>query len=133
VSDPTPPAATLFDTLGGADGVRALVDRFYTLMDTLPEAAVIRAMHPADLTESADKLYEFLSGWAGGPPLYVAKRGHPRLRGRHMPFAVDTSAATAWMLCMTQALDEQVPDPALRLRLQESLTRVALHMRNRPG
>ena len=123
---------TLFDALGGALGVRALVDRFYALMDTLPEAEAIRAMHPADLGESADKLYEFLSGWTGGPPLYIQKRGHPRLRARHMPFAIGSDAASAWMRCMSQALDEVVPEPMLRQRVAESLTRVAQHMQNRP-
>ena len=65
----TTPATTPYELLGGADGVRTLVERFYQLMDTLPEAARIRALHPADLHGSTDKLYKFLSGWLGGPPL----------------------------------------------------------------
>lgn len=71
---------TPFELLGGAQGVRRLVERFYQLMDTLPEAARIRALHPADLAGSTDKLYKFLSGWLGGPALYVQEFGHPMLR-----------------------------------------------------
>ena len=126
-----PAPTTLYDALGGAVGLRALVDRFYALMDTLPEARTIRAMHPADLSGSVEKLFEFLSGWTGGPPLYIEKHGHPRLRARHMPFPIDTPAAQAWMRCMSQALTEQVPDAQLRDQLVAAFTNVAAHMRNR--
>jgi hemoglobin len=124
---------TLFNEIGGEVPVRALVDRFYDLMDTLPEAAPIRAMHPADLSTSREKLYLFLVGWLGGPQLYIARFGHPRLRARHMPFAVDTAARDQWMLCMNQALAEQVSDPGMRAQLGSALGRVADHMRNQPG
>ena len=62
-----------------------------------PEAAGIRAMHPEDLQGSRDKLFMFLSGWLGGPDLFVEKFGHPRLRGRHMPFAIGTSERDQWV------------------------------------
>ena len=58
---------------GGDAGVRALVDRFYDLMDTAPEAATIRALHAANLKVSREKLYKYLSGWLGGPPLYESR------------------------------------------------------------
>ena len=122
--------STLYEVLGGAAGVRALVDRFYDAMDTMPSVAVIRAMHPADLGESRQKLFEFLSGWLGGPSLYIERRGHPRLRARHLPFAIDTRAAQDWLVCMDVALDAESIEPELKLRLMESLTRVAAHMRN---
>lgn len=121
---------TVYDRLGGAEGVRALVDRFYELMDTLQTAQTVRDMHPDDLTESADKLYEFLCGWSGGPQLYVQKRGHPMLRARHLPFAIDTEAARQWMVCMIKALDEQVQDEQLREGLKHSFVKIAAHMRN---
>lgn len=123
-------APTPYDQLGGAPAVRALVDRFYDLVDTLPEARVIRAMHPPDMAGSREKLFEFLSGWLGGPPLYVEKRGHPRLRMRHFGFAIDDAARDAWMACMSRALDELVHDPALRAHLRGALQRTADHMRN---
>ncbi|MDB4986440.1 MAG: conserved hypothetical globin-like protein [Myxococcaceae bacterium] len=116
--------------MGGAAFVRELVDRFYDLMSTLPEAAALLRMHPADLTQTRDKFFEFLSGWLGGPPLYVSKRGHPRLRLRHMPFPVDDAASEAWMLCMRRALDECVADPQLKEQLRAAFQRMADHMRN---
>lgn len=122
---------TLYDQLGGDGVVRALVDRFYDEMDRAPAARTIRAMHPPDLAESRDKLYWFLSGWLGGPQLYVERKGHPRLRARHLPFAVDDDAATQWMACMRVALTETVADPALRESLDGPLDRLAAHMRNR--
>lgn len=122
---------TAFEFLGGEDGLRALVDTFYRYMDELPEAAAIRAMHPPDLTESAEKLWMFLVGRFGGPDLYVEKHGHPRLRMRHMPFAIDQAAADAWVLCMDRALDDHVPAGTERNELQAFFRMVADHMRNR--
>lgn len=124
---------TPFERLGGEAGLRRLVDRFYDLMDQLPEAREVRAMHPADLTESRDKLWMFLCGFTGGPPHYVERHGHPRLRARHMPFAVNEAARDQWLRCMNQALEEQVPDELLRMQLAQTFARVADHMRNQPG
>ena len=126
MSDPTP-----YELIGGAAAVEHLVNRFYDHMDTLEEATVIRAMHPEDLTDSREKLTWFLSGWLGGPPVYWERRGHPRLRRRHFPFAIDGAAAAAWMLCMRHALDDVVPDASLRDHLAAALERVAQHMVNR--
>ncbi len=123
---------TPYERLGGDDAVRALCDRFYEMMDTLPEARPIRAMHPPDLAESSIKLYEFLSGWLGGPPLYVQKRGHPRLRARHLPFPIDIAARDQWLLCMDQALIAQGVDPQLRFGLMMAFGNMANHMRNQP-
>jgi hemoglobin len=124
---------TFYVRLGGEAGVRAVVDRFYDLMDTLPEARAIRAMHPTSLSESRQKLFEFLSGWLGGPNLYIEKRGHPRLRARHMPFPVDAAARDAWMLCMTRAMTELVTDDDARQKLLKGLADLADHMRNQPA
>lgn len=121
---------TPYDLVGGAPGVQRLVTRFYDLMSELPEARTVLQMHPADLVGSREKLFEFLSGWLGGPQLYIERRGHPRLRMRHMPFAVDDAARDAWMLCMTRALDECVEDEQLRAQLRGAFQRMADHMRN---
>jgi len=88
---PTPlfgPDNTPYDALGGDERVRTLVDTFYDHMDSDEDFATIRKLHPDDLASSREKLYEFLSGWLGGPQLYIEKHGHPRLRGRHMPFPI---------------------------------------------
>jgi hemoglobin len=121
-----------YDLLGGDAGIRRLVDRFYDLMDTAPEAAHVRALHAASLKASREKLYLFLTGWTGGPPLYVAQRGHPRLRMRHFPFAIGTRERDEWLWCMDRALDEQAIPDALREHLRRRLHELADHMRNQP-
>jgi len=122
---------TPYELLGGAEGVRTLVERFYQRMDTLPEAARIRALHPADLRGSADKLYKFLSGWLGGPALYVDEYGHPMLRARHLPFPIEAADRDAWLLCMQHALNEVKLDPLARMQLDQAFYKTADHMRNR--
>lgn len=120
-----------YELLGGEKALRALVSRFYGLMDTRPEATEIRAMHPEDLRGSEEKLFMFLSGWLGGPPLFVERYGHPRLRARHLPFAIGRAERDAWLGCMREALDELVQDDVLRQRLYAALSDLADHMRNR--
>ncbi len=124
------PVPTPYEELGGDPVVRAIVTRFYHRMDTLPEAAGIRAMHAEDLSVAREKLFDFLCGWLGGPQRYVEKHGHPRLRARHLPFRIATPEAEAWMLCMRGALEDEVPDAALRTQLERALERLAGHMRN---
>ena len=119
-----------YQRLGGEEAVRKLVDRFYELMDSLPQAQEIRAMHPRDLSVSADKLFKFLSGWLGGPPLYMEAFGHPRLRMRHMHVPIDEAARDAWMLCMKKALEEMDVDEMLKQQLLHSLFKTADFMRN---
>lgn len=122
---------TPYRLLGGEAMVRQLVDRFYDIMDTDPSVKPLRDMHPADLTSSREKLFMFLSGWLGGPDLFVQQFGHPMLRARHMPFAVDGQARDQWLYCMYKAMDEMPMDATLRERLQESFWRTADFMRNR--
>ena len=125
-------APTHYDLLGGEAGVRRLVDRFYDLMDTAPEAATIRGLHATSLKASREKLFLFLTGWTGGPQLYVERFGHPRLRMRHFPFAIGTRERDEWLWCMDRALDDQEIPAELRRHLRERLHALADHMRNRP-
>jgi hemoglobin len=124
---------TLYDLIGGEDGLRRLVDRFYDLMDGMPQAAHIRALHPASLQQSREKLFMFLSGWSGGPGLYVERFGHPRLRQRHMPFSIGTVERDEWLWCMYRALDESKIPPAAVEHLKNRFTEIADFMRNRPN
>ena len=126
-------STTPYEALGTEAGVRRLVQRFYELMDELPEAYTVRQMHPESLKGSAESLFEFLSGWFGGPSLYIARKGHPRLRMRHAPYAVGSVVRDEWMLCMTQALTEQVADQALRARLIDTFSQMANHLVNTDG
>jgi hemoglobin len=124
---------TPFDLIGGEEGVRRLVDRFYDLMDSAPEAAAVRALHAPSLRASREKLRLFLTGWTGGPQLYIEKFGHPRLRMRHFPFAVGLRERDEWLWCMDRALDEQPMPDSLREQLRGRFHALADHMRNRPG
>jgi hemoglobin len=126
------PATTHYELLGGEAGIRRLVDRFYDIMDTAPEAATIRALHAASLKASREKLRLFLTGWTGGPPLYVEQRGHPRLRMRHLPFSIGARERDEWLWCMEQALAEHEMPSEVRTHLRERLHALADHMRNRP-
>ncbi|MBY0266156.1 MAG: group II truncated hemoglobin [Burkholderiales bacterium] len=124
--------ATPYAALGGDTAVRRLVDRFYDLMDTVPEYYGIRKLHPADLSGSRDKLYMFLSGWLGGPSLYIEKYGHPMLRARHLPFAIGVAERDAWLACMLQAMEDEGVEEALRAALLKAFYGTADWMRNKP-
>lgn len=121
---------TPYEMLGGAPVLHALVKRFYELMDTLPETYGLRKLHPRDLSTSEDKLFMYLSGWLGGPQLFVEKFGHPRLRARHLPFAIGSAERDQWLLCMRSAMSEMIEDEALRASLYKALADLADHMRN---
>jgi hemoglobin len=124
---------THFERIGGKEGVRRLVDRFYELMDSKAEVAGIRAMHAKSLDGSREKLFMFLSGWLGGQQLFIEKFGHPRLRQRHDPFAIGESERDQWMSCMTQAMQDVGIAEELRDELQRAFWNTADFMRNKEG
>jgi hemoglobin len=126
------PSTTPYEQIGGDAGIRQLVNRFYDLMDTSPEAATVRRLHAASLKASREKLYLYLTGWTGGPQVYVEKYGHPRLRARHLPFHISSRERDEWLWCMDRALDEQPMPDELRGFLREKLHALADHMRNQP-
>ncbi len=128
-SEPVEP--TLYDRFGGEDGLRRFTRRFYRLMDTVPEAAACRAIHPSSLAGSEQKLFEYLSGWLGGPPLFVERRGPPMLRWRHMVAEIGPEEAAGWLLCFRRALAEEVPDEGARAAVLPQIEALAAHMRNR--
>lgn len=125
--------ATVFEWVGGEAAVRALVDRFYDLMDLERSYAGIRALHPPDLEGSRDKLFWFLCGWMGGPSHYTDRFGHPRLRARHLPYAIGLAERDQWIACMQQAMaDRGLPDD-LAQRLTQAFFHTADFMRNKGG
>jgi hemoglobin len=121
---------SLYDLIGGEMGLRSLVNRFYDLMDSSPEAKDIRAFHAKSLNQSREKLFMFLSGWSGGPALYVEKYGHPRLRQRHMPFSIGEVERDQWLWCMNKVLDESGFVPQVVEHLKSRFAEVADFMRN---
>jgi hemoglobin len=124
---------TLYDAIGGAPTVRLLTQRFYAIMDEAPEAAACRAVHPDDLAGSEAKLYDYLTGWLGGPPLYTDKHGHPMLRRRHFAADIGPAEIEGWLFCFERALAESVPHAPLRAIILEPITRLAHRMHNRQG
>jgi hemoglobin len=122
---------SLYDAIGGEPTLRRLTRRFYELMDTRPEAKACRDVHPPSIAGSEQKLFEYLSGWLGGPPLYVARHGAPMLRRRHFVAPIGANERDGWLLCFEAALGEVVPDPVLRDAIQIPVRRLAFHMQNR--
>ncbi|HCY15903.1 MAG: globin [Curvibacter sp. GWA2_64_110] len=127
-----PEPATAFDWIGGEAHVKALVERFYDLMDLEPAYKELRAAHGSDLASAREKLFWFLCGWLGGPNHYIERFGHPRLRARHMPFKIGILERDQWLACMDQAMGEVGINEALRARLRESFFGTADWMRNTP-
>ncbi len=122
---------TPYEVIGGETAIRTLVNRFYYYMDTLPEAKGIRDIHQVDLTSAETKLFKYMTGWLGGPNLYIEEYGHPMLRARHLPFAIGEAERDQWMLCMNKAIDEVPMDPRLKTSLQTALQDLATHMINK--
>lgn len=126
----TPPVETPFEWIGGEERVHTLTERFYDLMDLEPRYAALRAAHGSQLDNARQRLFWFLCGWLGGPQHYTERFGHPRLRARHMPFAIGITERDQWLACMDQAMQETGVDEALRQRLLQSFFQTADWMRN---
>jgi hemoglobin len=123
--------ATPFEWIGGEEMVGALVERFYDLMDLELGYADLRAVHGSDLSRARQHLFWFLCGWLGGPQHYTERFGHPRLRMRHMPFAIGIKERDQWLACMDQAMGESGVPAELRDRLRASFFQTADWMRNK--
>lgn len=130
--DPTDPP-TPYAAMGGAAAVQALVTAFYDRMDVDEAYAGIRALHGATLDHARERLYLYLCGWLGGPQTYIERHGDPRLRARHLPFAIGISERDQWLGCMQQALDDAGIVQPLRSKLLEAFAGTADWMRNREG
>ncbi len=122
----------VYKLMGGEIALRRLVDCFYDLMDEDPDYFGIRKLHPEELNSSRDKLFMFLSGWTGGPPLYVEKYGEPRLRSRHLPFSIGIVERDQWLSCMDRAMEKIELETQLRKSLSLAFEQTADFMRNQP-
>lgn len=113
----------------GEDGFARLVRAFYA---QVPGDAILGPMYPADDLAGAEaRLRDFLVGRFGGPNRYIEQRGHPRLRMRHMPFAIDRAARDRWVELMDHALDTAAIEAPARALLREFLHGMATFMMNR--
>lgn len=123
--------STPYARIGGEAGVRAVVERFYDLMEMEPQFAHLRSVHGASLASAREKLFLFLSGWLGGPALYTDRYGHPRLRARHLPFPIATNERDQWLACMRRALVDTGVEPPLVDALMDAFFQTADWMRNK--
>lgn len=117
--------------IGGERTIRKLAKQFYLEMRTRPETRELLAIHPPALDESEQKLFEFLSGWLGGPQLFTERRGAPMLRARHLNFAIDDKMRDQWLLCMRSALESTIKNAEHRRVIYQAISQLADHMRNR--
>ena len=124
---------TYYNRIGGEAAVHRLVEQFYNIMDSDPEFTGIRKLHGESLDETRKKLFMFLSGWLGGPQLYVEQYGHPRLRARHLPFPISISERDQWMGCMQKAMATLEIDDRLLQELTRAFSQTADFMRNKEG
>jgi hemoglobin len=127
--------STLYELLGGdesgIENIRLLVETFYDMMDSSEKATELRAIHAPDLTEAREKLFMFLTGWTGGPQLYIEQYGHPWLRARHMPFSIGETERDQWMFCMISAMHKIGIEEPILTKMATQLYGVADFMRNK--
>ena len=121
-----------YKLMGGEVVLHRLVDCFYDLMDDDPDYFGIRKLHPQEPNSSRQKLFMFLSGWTGGPSLYVEKYGEPRLRSRHLPFSIGITERDQWLSCMNSAMEKIGLEIQLRKSLALAFEQTADFMRNQP-
>ena len=117
----------------GEDGIRQLTSTFYDIMDTLPEAAGLRAMHAKDLSPMKGKLADYLTGWMGGPPLYADKHGTVCMTTPHEPYHIGPEERDQWLLCMDKALEQTNASEELVEMLKIPMFRIADAIRNKEG
>ena len=122
---------TPYDLIGGEAVVRRLADRFYEVMDTDPGARRIRAMHGEDLGPIRQLLFEFLSGWLGGPALYFNGPEHRCIMSAHRPYAIGEAERDEWMMCMRTAMTDCELSAEMRGLLDQAFSRMANAVRSR--
>lgn len=128
--DRDPNQSNAYDRIGGEQVIRAIAHQFYAQMQSNPATQELLAIHRAPIDESEQKLFEFLSGWLGGPQLYQQKHGHPALRARHMPFKVDETMRDQWLVCMKAAIEIEVKEQQHQQAIYSAISTLADHMRN---
>ena len=130
-ADVKDPPATPYDRIGGREVLRAIVNRFYDLMDEDPAYAQLRAMHAPDLAPMRESLTGFLTGWSGGPRDWFA--GGKCVMSAHKPLAISPGASGQWMAAMRRAIDETVGgrDPEIAKAMTDVLKQMAAGMVNR--
>lgn len=122
---------TLYQRLGGEKGLVALVKAYIHAVKHLDEVAMLRSVYKDDMSHYETRMIEFLTGWLGGPALYLERHGLPMLRENHRPLNIDAAMRDQWMICMRHALEETVADADLRLTLEGAFWRMGDSLRTR--
>lgn len=117
-----PAQQTIYEQLGGADGIRSIVETFYPIVQN---NAQIGPLFPEDIVPVKEKQYLFLTQFFGGPPLYSNEYGHPMMRARHADIYIDEQNARAWLACMDEALS--------RIGIEQPLKQIVLHRLSGPA
>jgi len=122
---------SVYELAGGEPTFRTLVKRFYRLV---AEDPVLRPVYPEeDLSGATERLTLFLIQYWGGPATYSEQRGHPRLRMRHLPFAIGQAERDAWLANMTAAVESLDLAPAVRKALLDYFDTASTAMINAPA
>ncbi|ARD20382.1 MULTISPECIES: group II truncated hemoglobin [Shewanella] len=129
--DRDPSQSNAYDLIGGEKTIRLIAHYFYQQMQQRPDTQSLLSIHRAPIADSEQKLFEFLSGWLGGPQLYQQKYGHPALRARHMPFAIDQAMVEQWLTCMEQAIIKAIKKPEHQQVIFQAISTLANNMRNK--
>jgi hemoglobin len=130
-TDATAVEATPYELVGGEAGVRRLAERFYEIMDQEPGASRIRAMHGGDLAPIKQLLFEFLSGWLGGPALYFERPEHRCIMSAHRPYPIGDAERDEWMMCMRRAMFDCDITGDMYALLDQAFLRMASAFRTR--
>ncbi len=130
MSDPEAGELNPYRELGGEAGLRELVGRFYDAMERRPDARGIREMHASDLTPMREALFDYLSGWLGGPPRYFDRAESKCIRSVHAPYRIGTPERDAWLRCMAEAMGAQGIEESLHVILYDAFLKFADALRN---
>ncbi len=121
---------TPYELLGGDPAIRAIVERFYDLMDRDPAYAALRGIHGPDLGPMRDKLCDWFSEWLGGPRRYHARADAKCIGAAHAPYAIDAAMRDEWLACMQRAIDETGASDAAQARIRPAMVGMAEFLRN---
>lgn len=117
----------LYDLVGGEAGVNRLVETFYDIVETEPQGAPLHILHMRGhgVSHSRIEQFHFLSGFFGGPQLYLERHGHANVRQMHAHVEISAEARDAWLTCMSMAIDRMGLADAIKAQMMGPFTRVA--------
>lgn len=133
IKDPTKRVELLYDRVGGENGVRALVEAFYDIVEKEADGQILHILHLRGhgVAHSRIEQVNFLSGFFGGPSLYVEKYGHSNVRKMHEHVEINSDARDAWLKCMSMAIDRIGQTADVKEALMTHFTRVAAMLKNK--